>query len=437
MTIATRGPVFRPGDPGYDTERAGFQLEAQHRPDLIVGATCAQDVVEAVRFAGDAGWPVAVQATGHGLSVGATSGVLINTSRMAGVRIDADSRTAWIEAGVRWADVIEPAARHGLAPLSGSAPHVGAVSYTLGGGIGLLARQFGYAADRVREIDIVTADGRPRRVTPDSEPDLFWALRGGRDGFGVVTGMRVDLVPLDRLYGGGLIFAADLVADVLTAWREWTATVPDELTSSVGLVPFPDFDGVPAPLRGRYVAHVRIAYAGAAAGGERLVAPLRAIGPRLVDSLGELPFTAAGAIYNDPTFPHAYYGNNVLLSELDCSVPGAVLDRVGPDAPIPCVVELRHLGGALADEPAVPNAVGHRDAAYLLRVISMLGPADADTAHAVHQRLYDDVNRWTVGRTRNFIYGRAATADHIRECYELADHQRLAELRKAYDMSGD
>ena len=144
---------------GYGAERAGFQTAQQHRPDVIVAATGAADVRAAVEFAAVRGLPVAVQGAGHALlSVAAEGGVLIATRRMSGVRMDVDARTAWLEAGVRWEQVIHEAAPYGLAPLSGSAPAVGAVSYTLGGGLGLLARRYGYATDYVGSIDVVTAD---------------------------------------------------------------------------------------------------------------------------------------------------------------------------------------------------------------------------------------------------------------------------------------
>src|SRR5262249_53301395 len=146
-------------------------------------------------------------------------GVLINTRRMSGVRVDPEARTAWVEAGATWRQVVEAAAPYGLAPLSGSFPGVGAVSYTLGGGVGLMARRHGFAADHVRRFEVVTADGRLREVTAESEPDLFWALRGGGGGFGVVTGMEVDLLPVSTIFGGGLYFDVAEVPDVLEAWR--------------------------------------------------------------------------------------------------------------------------------------------------------------------------------------------------------------------------
>jgi FAD/FMN-containing dehydrogenase len=429
--IDVSGRVLRPGDDGYDEERSGFQRAVAHRPDVIVGATTAADVRAAVEYASAHDLPVAVQGTGHGLSIAGAGGVLITTGRMTAVRVDAATRTARFEAGSNWEAVIAQAAEHGLAPLSGGAPKVGAVSYTLGGGLGLLARRYGYAADHVRAVDVVTADGSPRHVTADSDPDLFWALRGGRDNFGVATALEVELVPLARLYGGGLFFA-EAVPDAVHAYLQWTATVPEEMTSSVGLIPFPDIPAVPEPLRGRYVAHIRIAYTGDVEEGERLVAPLRAVGPRLIDGLQDMPYTASGSIYNDPVAPDAYYGNSAMLSSLDASTLQTVLDVAGPDAPVPCIVELRHLGGALARPPAVPNAVGHREAQHVLRTISPLAAADLDAIRPVHDRLFEALAPSTLGRCLNFIYG-PHTADQTRSAYDEDDYVRLTELKAVYD----
>ncbi len=427
------GRVLRPGDDGWDQERAGFQRALQHRPAAIVGAAGPEDLRLAVEFAAAHGLPVAVQATGHGLAHACEGGVLITTGRMASVRVDTGAHTAWVEAGATSEQVVQAAAPHGLAPLSGSAPHVGAVSYTLGGGLGLLARRYGYASDHVRAVDVVTAEAKLRHVTASSDPDLFWALRGGRDNFGVATGMEIDLLPVARLYGGGLYFAAEHAAGALETWRRWTATVPEELTSSVALIPYPDVPALPEPLRGRWVAHVRVVFPGDPADGERLVAPLRAAGPRLIDRLGEMPYTESGSIHNDPTFPDSYVGSNVLLDGLDASLPRTVVDLVGADAPVPCVVELRHLGGALSRPPAVPSAVGHRPARAMARVLTPLGGADLGTVQRVHDRFFEALRPWTLGRCLNFIYGHAGTAEQVREAYEPDDYRRLRELKATYD----
>ena len=376
----TRGPVLVPGDAGYDAERSGFQLAYRHRPDVIVGAECAGDVVAAVRFARAQGLPVAVQATGHGLSAATDGGLLISTRRMAGVRVDAAAGTARAEAGVVWGQVVEAAAPYGLAPLNGSSPGVGVISYTLGGGVGVLARTYGFAADQVRSVDLVTADARQLHVTADSDPELFRALLGGGHGLGVVTAMEFGLVPVARLYGGQLVFGGERIDEALAAYLRWTGTVPDELTSSLALIAYPDLPQLPEPLRGRYLAQIRIAYTGSAEEGERLVAPLRAVGPRVSDELREMPYADSHTIHRDPSDPHAYDGDNALLSGLDAAALLRVAALTGPDAPTMCVLQLNHLGGAMAKRGGPEGAagsVGHRDARFALRLLSPLPGAAA------------------------------------------------------------
>jgi FAD/FMN-containing dehydrogenase len=428
------GPVLAPRDEGYDAERAGWQTARRHRPDLVVGAAGPADVQAAVTYASGRGLPVAVQGTGHAsAAVAAEGGVLITTARMSAVRVDADAGTAWVAAGTRWGQVIDRAAPAGLAPLSGSAPRVGAVSYTLGGGLALLSRSFGYAADHVRGLEVVTADGRLRHVTRDREPDLFWALRGGRDNFGVVTGMEIGLMPVTTLYGGALVFPVQKAADVLGTYLQWAATMPEAMNSSVALISLPDVPAIPEPLRGRHTVHIRIAFSpGDPGAGERLVAPLRAIGP-MSDTLGELAYAESGSIYNDPVAPGAVESDTAMLGELDATAVQAVLDLAGPHAPVPHVVELRHLGGRLAHPPAVANAVGNRDARYLFNVVSRLERADITQIRPAHARMFEAIAPWsTGGRFLNFMNGENAAAQ-VRSAYNASDYQRLTDLKAVYD----
>ncbi|WP_216215288.1 FAD-binding oxidoreductase [Amycolatopsis aidingensis] len=433
LTGAVRGPVAVPGDEGYDAGRSAFQTAAWHRPDVVVSATGPADVRAAVAFAMEHGLAVAVQATGHGMPVAAEGGLLIDTSRMTGLRVDPDTGSAWLAAGVRWDQVIHEAAPYGLAPLSGSAGHVGAVSYTLGGGAGLLSRRYGYAADHVLAVEVVTPDARARRVTAESDPDLFWALRGGRGNFGVVTGIEIDLLPVARLYGGGLYFAADLIPRVLTAWRELTARAPEELTSSVAIIPFPDLEGVPEALRGRLLAHVRVAFLGPAGQAERLLGPLRALGPEPVGGLRDMPYSESGTIHSEPPVPMPYHASHALLPELDDAAIDAVLEVAGPDAPRPQIAELRHFGGAMARQPAVPNPVGHRAARYIASTLSAVDSAGLDAVRPLHQRFLDALAPRSLGSCLNFLYGERAGVERVREAYEPADYRRLAELKARYD----
>ncbi|WP_412076202.1 FAD-binding oxidoreductase [Streptomyces xanthophaeus] len=435
LVSRVEGEVFLPGQEGFDEERTGFQRAVVHRPDVIVGAASARDVAAAVEYARDRDLPVAVQATGHGTCVAMDGGVLVSTRRMTGVRIDPRARTAWLEAGVRWEHVVPEAARHGLAPLNGSAPHVGAVSYILGGGLALLGRTYGWAADHVHRMEVVTADAQIKQITPDTDPDLFWALLGGKDNFGIVTGLETALMPQPRIYGGGLYFDTPHIEDILHTWHQWTTTTPDTMNSSLALIPVPDAPVVPEPLRGRYVAHVRIAYTGDAQEGERLVAPLRAVAPRLLDTLTEMPYSASAVIHNDPPTPMPWYADVAMLDELAESDVPTILKTVGPGAPVMCIVELRHLGGALARRLGAPNAVGNRDARYMLYVLSpLVGPFTPETVGPVHRQLFDALSPRTTGRFVNFMgIGENAGADQVRSAYDPEDHARLVRLKAVHD----
>jgi len=442
--------VLVPGDPGYEDELAGFQTGFTQRPAVVFAARSADDVTAAVAYAAAEGLPVGVHATGHGLPGNAEGGVLITTRRMDAVTVDARARTARVQAGVSWSQVVEAAEPYGLAPLNGSAPGVGAVAYTLGGGLGILGRAFGYAADHVRSLDVVTADGQLRHVTADSgdsadsgdttdsayaggtggsgDYGLFWGLLGGGANLGVVTELEIGLVPVTRLYGGSLAFDGREVDPVaaLRAYERWTATVPDGLTSSFAAVPYPDTPALPPHLRGRYVVSVRVAYTGAEGEGERLVVPLREIGPVLADSLREMPYAESRTIHSDPDFPHAYYGDSAVLSALDVAAAGELLALTGPDAPSMYVVQINHLGGALA-EPR-PNAVPHREGRFLVRV---LGGVD-DPARELLHRALATVEPWTIGRAVNFAYGAAGgrTAEGL---YDPWTRKRLTGLKSVYD----
>lgn len=427
------GPVFAPGDSGYEDEIAGFQTAYTHRPALVVGALHAEDVRAAVEYAAREGLPVAVQATGHGLSVPAAGGVLISTRRMTGIEIDPETRIARVGAGVRAGALVEAAASHGLAPLNGSSPSVGVVGYLLGGGLGLLARQYGYAADHVHALELVTADGRVRRLVPGDE--LFGAVLGSGGNFGVVTAVELELLPVTEVYGGQLMFDTALVPHALEVWRQWTATAPEEVTSSVAMLEFPDIPPVPAPLRGRYVASFRIAYQGSAEEGERLVAPLRAIGPRLTDNLRPMPYAESHTIHSDPDQPHAYAATNALLGELTEEALAALLATVGPGAPVHAVVDIRQLGGALSRPGSGDIAVDHRDANYAVRVITMPNPENGSAAPEDLATVRNALAPWTIGHSLNFLYGAGAAADEAqtRAGYSPTTYAHLAALKAKYD----
>lgn len=429
VTSTLTPQLHEPGTPAYEAACAGFDLSAIPTPDVAVSVTDEHDVRAAVRFAADRGMPVAVRATGHGPVPGVDHGVLIDTRALSTVAVDPRRRTATAAAGVRWAQVLPQTAPYGLIPLCGSSPDVGVASYTLGGGLGPLGRLHGWAADHVRRIRLVTPDGELRDVTAHTEPELFWALRGGGGGFGVVTEVEFDLVPGDALYGGGLYLPGEAAPELLAAFGRTTATAPDALSLSVAFITFPDIDPVPAPLRGRFVAHLRVTYVGSPAEAERLIAPLRAVATPLLDTVRPLPIVEFGSIHGDPTLPQPVSCGGAVLPRWDDAAIAVLLAEIGPTTPH--MLELRHLGGALARP--VADAVGGRDAAFNVFTSAYPGPAFAHAA-ALQTAMYERLLPWSGGRSLyNFTArpdGRPADASGAFDAATLA---RLRSVKTSYD----
>ena len=265
--------VLGPDDTGWDEARRPWNLSVDQHPAAVATPESAQDVVAVVDVARQHGLRVAPQGTGHSASPRASleGSVLLDMSRMNAVEIDPERRLARLGAGAQWRHVVGPAAEHGLAGLSGSAPDVCVTGYAIGGGASWMIRRYGLAANSIRGAEVVTADGREVRADSGSEPDLFWALRGGGGSFGVVTALELELFPIRELYGGVLFWPQERAAEVLEAWREWAAGVPDEMTSLGRLLNVPPLEELPEALRGRSFVVVEAAWLGDEADGRRLL----------------------------------------------------------------------------------------------------------------------------------------------------------------------
>ncbi|GAA4577839.1 FAD-binding oxidoreductase [Planotetraspora kaengkrachanensis] len=437
LRSSVSGPVFFPEDDGFADEASVFNMTVAHRPHVIIGATSVADVQAAVLFARDRDLPVAVLNTGHGPSVSVPGeAVMITTRRMTEVRIDGARQTARVEAGVRWGQVVEEAAEVGLAPLAGSSPQVGVVGYTLGGGVSIaMGRAFGYAADHVLEIDVVTADGELRHVTPDSDEDLFFALLGGKGNFGVVTAMEFSLFPVRELYAGALHFSGDDARNVLHAYQRFTSTAPDELTSSIVFLRAPDLPFIPDFMRGKLTVSIRVAYLGSARDGETLVAPLRAAAPVLADTVTLMPFAHLASITNDPTEPGAAVEHFVLLDELSPAAMEAILDVAGPGSGTRItMVNLTQLGGAFGTPPETANAVGRRDAAFAAFALTAVPPGDVSASKDEGLELIDRLSSSGGGRKHpSYLSPADASADGVRLAYDELTYKRLQAAKTAYD----
>jgi FAD/FMN-containing dehydrogenase len=427
------GEVFAPGDQAYDRARRAWDLAVDQRPAVVVFAESVVDVVRAVRFAHSKGLRIAPQATGHGampLEL-LEDAMLLRTSRMRRVDVFPAIRTARAEAGAQWEDVTVPAGEHGLAALAGSSPNVGVTGYTLGGGMGWLARRYGLAANSVTAVEIVTPDGRLVRADADHETDIFWAVRGGGGSIGVVTALEMTLYPVSELYAGALFFPIERGAEVLDAWRRWTDTVPDELTSLGRFLRMPRVDKVPAPMRGRAFALVEAAYLGDAQSGARLIEPLRELDP-VIDTFATIPAPALARLHMDPDAPVPAAGDGAFLAALPADALESILARVGPGVQTPLQsVEIRHLGGALGRAAAGAGAQPKIDAHYVIFAGGFAPtPESAEAARTSARALKEALAPWHAGYD---FYNFVETPAEAEVVLPAASYQRLREIKATYD----
>ena len=432
------GPIIAAGAPGYDDELAVFNQAVVHQPAVVVGAANAADVSVAVTFAARHGLDVAVLNTGHGPSLPAGPDTLmITTRRMSKVHIDPSNATARVEAGVRFGQLVPVAASHGLAPLPGSSPGVGVVGYTLSGGASsTMGRKYGWASDHVRALDVVTADGRLRRVSPQSDADLFGALLGGKSNFGIVTAMECALFPVTRLYAGSLFYSGEDARDVLHAYREFTKSAPDEISTGVALLNLPPLPHLPPFMQGKLALSLRISYVGDADKGERLIEPLRRAAPVLLDTVADIPYSEFGTITNDPADPAPAVEHFGLLRELTDETVDAIVATVGPDSGSRLnIVDIRHLQGAFSRPAAFPNAVGSRDAAFAFFGLTVVPPGHRVADYLDSGReLIEALAPWLYGRAHPTFLGPAdVTESATRRAYEPQTYEALQAAKAKYD----
>lgn len=431
------GAVYDPLDEGYDAARATWNLTIQQHPLVVIVAASEADVQTAVRFAADHGLPIGVQATGHGLPRGCDGGVLINLSGMKRVSIDTEARTATLQGGAQWQDVLTPAGAAGLAGLCGSAPHVGVVGYTLGGGYGVLLRKHGLAIDAVVSLRVVTADGEIRVASRESNPDLYWAILGGGGAFGVVTEMEIRLFPQPQVFGGTLFYPIELADQALTTFAEWTQDLPDEVTSGIAVMNLPPLPIVPPPLQGRAVIAFTATVCGDIARAEDLLMRMRTLGEPILDTFAALPFEACGAIYRDPVEPMPAIGNGVLLRELTPGTVRNLLGALGPAERMPTLkVEIRHLGGAMARVAHGTTAIGtRREAAYLLFMLGIPNPFASPEAIEAHaEETFTALGDAVLCRgPLNWIGEGRVKPETMRDVFSDESHARLVETKNAVD----
>ncbi len=371
--LSIRGTIATSADSGWDEARQAWNLAADQQPAAVALVESADDVSKVIRFARGNGLRVAGQGTGHGaVPLGSLEGViLVKTVRMRDVVIEGER--ARVEAGAVAEDVADAAIKSERCSMPGTSPNVGVTGYTLGGGLSWFGRKHGWACNRVTAIEVVTADGEARTADATSEPDLFWALRGGGGGYAIVTALHIELLPITEAYAGSILFPAELTRDGLRAYRDFTASAPEEVGSLLRMMNLPPLPDVPEEIRGKKFLAITAAVIGSEEEGKAAIAPLREIGEPIMDTFGQIPAPGLTRIAMDPEPPVPGMGHHGVLRELPDEALDAFYETGGPESDSPLLVsEIRHMGGALARPAENGGALDKLDAEFVMLGIGML-----------------------------------------------------------------
>src|SRR5215211_6450637 len=344
FTASLRGEVLRPTDDGYDEARTIHNGMIDSRPTLIARCAGVADVMASVRFARDQQLLISLRSGGHslpGFSPGfsiSDGGLMIDLSRMRGVRVDAARHTARADGGATWGDFDHETQAFGLATTGGLVRQTGIAGLTLGGGHGFLMRKYGLACDNLLSVDLVTAEGRLLSASADENADLFWGLRGGGANFGVATSFEYRLHEVGPVLGGVLFYPLARAKEIFRIYRDVTSAAPDELTMYAGLGTLPD---------GTQVAVLPVCYTGPIAEGERLLGPLRASDLLLDDQVGPIPYTALQSIienFNPPGMRN-YWKSDYMTQLSDDAIELLVEEYASVPAPNSHII-IEQMGGA-------------------------------------------------------------------------------------------
>jgi FAD/FMN-containing dehydrogenase len=427
------GLMVLPGQAGWDEARAAWNLAVDQEPAAVAYPSTTEDVVSLVRAAALFGLRIAPQTTGHNARPlpDLRDVILVKTGSMGSVMIDPRLKRARVGAGATWIDVTAPASELGLAPLAGSSPDVGVAGYVLGGGLSWLARKHGLAGNSVTAIEIVTAEGGIRRVDAASDPDLFWALRGGGGNFGVVTSIELELFDVPDVYAGWLAWPMYRAREILSEWSRWVATLPDEVTSVARLIRVPDMPAIPDSVRGSDLLVIDAAMLTPEPAGSTLLEPIRRLAPE-IDTFAPVPPVSLSHLHMDPDEPTPTKGDHRLISGLPDEAIDHIVETVGAgtDSPL-VVVELRHLGGALARASADHGAVGTLPGEFMLFAGGL--PVDPGVERAIDSRidaLLQGAEQWDTGR-RYSNFSEEPTDSRL--FYSREAYRRLVSIRDRVD----
>ena len=421
-------------DADFDANRQAFNLLVDQRPAAVARPRGVIETVAIVNAARELGLRIAPQGSGHNAGpLGSLDDTIVmKLERMKAVAVDVEARRARVEAGARWWDVTPQASEAGLAAMHGSSPEINVTGYSLGGGVGWMARKHGLQTNHLTAVEIVTADGEHRRVDAGNEPELFWALRGGSGNFGVVTAIEFELIPVREFYAGTLFFPYERAPEVLHAWHEWIKDVPDEMTSVGSLLQLPDLELIPEIVRGKSFARVEGIYMGGEADGIGLLEPLRRLGADM-DTFAMVPPVGLAHLHMDPIDPVPYLSTHALIGELSAADIEEYLAVAGPGSGSPLSLELRHMGGALHRGAPEHGALDTLPGEFMMFGLGgVMDPADVPVIEAELARVAGTFEPHDVGRYSNFT----EESHDVEAMYPAGTVPRLRAVKADYDPEG-
>lgn len=436
-SLATRlqGELVLPGDDDYNEARNVWNATIDRYPALIVRCLTVNDVKTAVTFAHEHHMLVSVRSGGHSIAGFATNdgGMVIDLSRMKAITINAAERTARLEPGLTWAEVARAAHPHGLALTSGDTGSVGVGGLLLGGGMGWMVRKYGLTIDRLRAVELVTADGQFLRASAFENADLFWGLRGGGGNFGVATAFEVDLHPAGIVLGGAVIFDASGVDDLMQAYVRYAATAPDELTTNSMFLHAPPLPFIPEAYHGKPIFMIQVCYTGNLSEGEQVVAPLRSLGKPIADLIAPMPYPSMLTLTEEATMRgFAHDDRSLLLRALDDNALHTLVQEASVFMAPGMVIQLRILGGAMNRVSTDATAFAHRNAQALIMVGYML-PQSTHTSYlrASMEQVWQAMRPYAAGAYVNFLTDEGE--ERVHDAYPPATYARLVALKNRYD----
>ncbi len=431
LRTALKGRVIAPDDIEYDKARTVFYGGIDRRPAVIVRPVDATDVAYVVSLARDTGLELAVRSGGHSVAGHSVSdgGIVLDLADMRALDIDAEHRTAWAQTGLTAGEYTNAAAAHGRATGFGDTGSVGIGGLTLGGGVGYLVRKYGLTIDDLLAAEIVTADGQLRHVDATTEPDLFWALRGGGGNFGVATRFQFRLHHLDSVVGGLLLLPA--TPEVIASFIELAEAAPEELSMIANIMPAPPMPFVPAEQHGQLVIMAMLVYAGQAEAGQRAIAPFRALATPVADMVRPMRYPE---IYppEDPSYHPTAVARTMFLDRIDRAAAETIVEYLSTsDAPVR-VAQLRVLSGAMARVPNDATAFAHRNSRIMANLAAFYtGPEDQVVREAWVTNFAAALHQGNDGVYVNFL-GDEGEA-RVRAAYPGSTWDRLVAIKRRYD----